>query len=139
MSIFNKSKETEREVELADELKAFKEDYEDQQREHSQEIEDLQRDHKSAISELEHNHKLTLAQKEYDLKHFKDDEIVKLRTELATANEGLAVAKKENEMLDKLVNVNADIVNVKELITSLIAKLPEVNLKELTIHTNQKS
>jgi hypothetical protein len=41
-------------------------------------------------------------------------------------------------MLDKIVDLNADIIDVKELVVSLIKKLPEVNLQNLTVMSQSK-
>ncbi len=116
-----------------------KSDFDAMYRDHQIEIKAIEQEHEFEISELRQDHKLELKQKEYDITHFKDDELKKEREETIKLRGELAVAKKENEMLDRLVNVNADIVDVKDLIGKLIGKLPEVNLKELTIHTGTKS
>lgn len=104
-----------------------------------EEIRDINHNHGMAIERIQHDRALELQQKDFDLKHFKDEELKKVNEEVVKLRGELNVAKKENEMLDKIVDVNADIVNVKELINSLIKKLPEVNLQNLTIQsTNSK-
>ncbi len=95
---------------------------------------DLEHKYKLQIAELENTHKLALKEKEFELKHFKDDEVKGLQTTLNGANQEIAVLKKENEMLAKITNLNADIIDIKDLVASLIKKLPEINLQNLTIH-----
>lgn len=96
----------------------------------------LEHTHKLEVEELNHDHKLALQSKEFELKHFKDEEVQKLKTELATEKQNNAVLKKENEMLVKITDLNADVVDVKELVNKLIEKLPEVKLNNLTVNTN---
>lgn len=42
----------------------------------------------------------------------------------------------KNQMLDKIVDLNADIFDVKNLINQLIGKLPEIKLDKLSIINN---
>lgn len=93
----------------------------------------LEHEHEIKIKELESTHKLELKEKEFELKHFKDDEMKKLSEEIAQVKQENAVLEKENEMLDKITNLNADIIDIKDLVTNLINKLPEIKLNNLTI------
>lgn len=86
------------------------------------------------IKELEQDHKLALKEKEFELRHFKDDEVAKLKEELSEKKSEIAVLTKENQMLDKITNLNADIIDIKDLVANLINKLPEVKLNNLTIN-----
>ena len=96
-------------------------------------IRDLEHKQQLALAEMESNHKLALKEKEFELKHFKDDETKKLSDELAEAKKNIAVLEKENEMLGKITNLNADIIDIKDLVVNLINKLPEIKLNNLTI------
>jgi hypothetical protein len=84
---------------------------------------------------LQHEHKLEMQQKEFDLKHYKDVELQKKDERIVELEQKVAVLKKENEMLDKIVSLNADVVDTKELVKQLVSKLPEINLKNLTIQS----
>lgn len=99
---------------------------------------DQEHAHKLAASEVESAHKLEIKDKEFELKHFKDEEVLKLRAELEKANKDNAVLKKENEMLVKITDLNADVIDVKELVTNIVKKLPEINLTSLTVQATQK-
>lgn len=107
-------------------------------KEHEREISDLKHEHKLEVEVINHNHKLELQKRDFDLKTFKDVELQKALDEMTGLRKDIAIAAKENEMLDRLVDVNSDIIDVKELINKLIGKLPEVNLRELTIHADSK-
>ena len=101
-------------------------------------IADLEHKHKLEIAELQNTHKLELKEKEFELKHFKDEEVKELQSTLNKANQDIAVLKKENEMLSRITNLNADIIDIKDLVASLIKKLPEINLSNLTINGTSK-
>ena len=89
---------------------------------------------------LDQDKALALNEKEFELKHFKDEETKALSEKLAKANQEIAVLKKENEMLDKITNLNADIIDIKDLVNKLVEKLPTINLSSLTVQNgpNQK-
>jgi hypothetical protein len=38
--------------------------------------------------------------------------------------------------MEKVVNINKDIVDVKELVRNLVQKLPTIDLKSLTVNNN---
>lgn len=97
-------------------------------------IRDTRHQHELKIAEMESSRKLELKEKEFELKHFKDDEIQKLRMEASKKDLEIAVLKKENEMLQKITNLNADIIDIKDLVTNLIGKLPEIKISSLSVH-----
>lgn len=92
--------------------------------------------HLLIIAELKKDNELTLKEKEFELKHFKDDEMKELQDKLNTEIQNNAVLKKENEMLDKITNLNADIIDIKDLVANLINKLPEIKFTNLSAQNN---
>lgn len=100
--------------------------------------EELRHTHKLEVAELNNNHKLELKEKEFELKHFKDEEVKKLQSELAESKQNNAVLKKENEMLQKITDLNADIIDIKSLVSNLIDKLPTINLQNLTLQNGSE-
>lgn len=86
-----------------------------------------------AIKEIKANHVLDLAQRDFDLKNNKDKEINAANKErdVSLANE--AVLKKEVEMLRNMVEVNAAIIDVKDLVNKLVAALPKIDLKSISV------
>ena len=88
---------------------------------------------------MNHEKDLLLKKHDFEIKHFKDDEIAKLRATLAERDSKIGVLENQVKMLDTIVDLNADIVDVKDLIGSLIKKLPEINLTSLTVNGSNKS
>jgi hypothetical protein len=101
-------------------------------------LKEIQSQHRLELLELRKNHELALKEKEFELKHFKDDEVAKLKAEVSKVNQENAVLKKENEMLEKITNLNADIIDIKSLVANLIEKLPTINLSSLTLNGSNK-
>ena len=102
------------------------------------EIKEINHNHNIEIRELKKDHELALKENEFILKHFKDEEVQGLKKELSQKEQELAVLQKENEMLIKITNLNADIIDIKDLVSKLIDKLPEVNLTNLTLNAPNK-
>jgi hypothetical protein len=97
-------------------------------------IKEVEHGYQLQIAELKKDNELAIKEKEFELKHFKDEEIQKLQKEVSVKEQKIAVLEKENEMLGKITNLNADIIDIKDLVNKLIEKLPTLNLSNLTIH-----
>lgn len=102
---------------------------------HEREIKTLTLDHDHAVKDLKKSHELALKDKDQELKHFKDNELKKALDEKIELEKKLAIAEQENKGLQAIVDLNADLVDVKGLINKLIEKLPQFDLKSLTINT----
>ncbi|MBW2968548.1 hypothetical protein KY314_00310 [Candidatus Woesearchaeota archaeon] len=96
----------------------------------------LQLDNELAIKKLENEHKLELKDKEFELRHYKDNTIKNLQSEVNEKEKEIEVLKKENEMMKKITDLNADIIDIRKLVEKLIDKLPEINLQSLTVKNN---
>jgi len=116
---FNKSKKEE--TVKTDNSLEIKKKYENQ-------IEEIKRENALKVKEIEANHRLEIKQKEFDLTHFKDEEVQTVQKQLNEANKHVAVLEAEKKMLDRIVDLNADVIDVKNLVKNLIDKLPTVNL-----------
>ena len=101
---------------------------------YKEKVRELESKHRLDLLELKKNQEYALKEKEFELKHFKDDEIVKLRDEISKEKQDNAVLKKENQMLEKITDLNADIIDIKSLVNNLIEKLPTINLSSLTLN-----
>lgn len=101
---------------------------------HQLELTTLKHEHDLEVQRLKQEHELALKEKEFELKHFKDDELKKLQAEASKQDQEIAVLKKENEMLEKITDLNADIIDIKDLVSNLINKLPEIKLSNLTLN-----
>lgn len=100
-------------------------------------IKDLKADQTREISTLKHTHSQELSTSEFRFKTFKDEEIVKAKEEKITLVNANAVLVKENEMLQKMTDINADIIDVKQLVSSLVEALPKVNITGLSVVPNR--
>lgn len=89
------------------------------------------------IRRLMQEKKLALDEKDSEIKHFKDDEIKKVKEELEVISKENAVLKKEIEMLTKITDLNADVIDVKGLVKDLINKLPSINISGLSVNSNK--
>jgi ABC-type Zn2+ transport system substrate-binding protein/surface adhesin len=101
------------------------------------EIRDIEHKHELKLAEIESNNKLAMKEKEFELKHFKDEEMQNLKERLSEKTQAFAVLQKENEMLQKITNLNADIIDIKDLVANLINKLPEVKINSLSMHADK--
>lgn len=132
MELFKKN--TKREEELQSEVDKLRELTADRNRARR----DIDKDHELKIVELESEHSLALREKAFELKHLKDEEVKKAKDEVTEMTKKLAVLTKENEMLKSITDVNADIIDVKDLVSKLVEKLPTIDLKSLTINNTDK-
>lgn len=89
--------------------------------------------HELAIKSLEAAHVIELKEKKFEIEHIADERVQKAESEKIAIEKKLAVAEKENELLHKAVDTNAAIIDVKDLVAQLIEKLPEVNIKSLSV------
>lgn len=95
--------------------------------------------HLRTVENLKHNHVIALANLQNKLDNFESAEITKLKKELAAAHQENAVSKQKVEMLEKIVDMSGELVDVKELIQSLLNKLPTVEFKNLVATTEKAS
>ncbi len=99
-------------------------------------INDINHSWELKTQKSESDHEIALKEKDFQLKHFSSEEIKKLESRIVTLERDLAVQKQKNEMLDKITDLNADVIDVKDLVKNLINKLPEVKISSLAV-TNQ--
>lgn len=96
----------------------------------------IKRNKNFEIEDLRQEYALELRDKEFELKHFKDTKVAELEKRIVALESENAVLKKENNMMDQIVDMNADIVDVKDLVNKLIDKLPTMDFKNLTVQAN---
>lgn len=100
---------------------------------HETELKQIRHDNEIKVSKLESEHEIALKEKEFDLKHFKDEDVQKSQAEATDLKQKNAVLENENKMLREITNLNADIIDIKDLVASLIKKLPNIDLKSITV------
>ena len=88
----------------------------------------MEQDFNHEVKDLKKDHELKLKEKEFEIKHLADERVKKAEEDVVKMREELSVAKKENEMLGKITDLNADVIDVKKLVSDLINKLPNVNI-----------
>lgn len=112
---------------------------EDTDRRHKNELSDVEAKHKKEIDTLTTDHELELKQKEFDITHNFDERVKKAEDSQIEMSKKLAVAESENKNLREIADLNGDIIDIKELVTKLIDKLPEIKLNSLTVaHSGKK-
>lgn len=125
MGFFGKKKTT-------DEVDATKfvsrELHEDQIRAKDRKLEEANFAHKQELASTENEHALKLKEKEFDLKHIADERVKKAEDALVGEQKKTAVLEAENKMLVKITDLNADVIDVKKLVSDLIGKLPTVTI-----------
>jgi len=105
---------------------------------HARAMEMLEHKHAIEMDRLKAEHEIALQRAEFDKANFKDHELNEARSATAAAEKTVAVLTKEKEMLDKMVDLNADVVDVKNLVSQLINKLPQIDIKGLTVNNHSK-
>lgn len=115
---------------------------EDTARAHKLEVDDLNLSHKLEVDALvlEHETAFEIQAKEYEIKladaelkmKYDDKQKVTDATDAQyEAEKELAVAEAKVEMLEEMINLNGDIVDIKDMTSKIIDKLPTINLTSL--------
>ncbi len=128
----------------ADELIEMERDMRKMERDHADHIEatvkdyegrlaDLRQDHAHEIRDL--NKDIELKKKDFDFQiaHQESETVKSKEAEIVRLTRELAVAKEKIAMLDKIVDLNSDVIDVKKLVEQLISKLPEVKISSLSV------
>jgi len=82
------------------------------------------------------DHSISIQQKDFDLEHLETSTVKELKDQITDLEKKVAVLEGEKVMLDRIVDLNADVLDVKNLVKDLVAKLPSIDLKNLTINSN---
>jgi len=115
---------------------------EDTTRTHKLEVDDLKLAHKLEVDALvlEHENAFTIQAKENEIaladaelkmKYDDKQKVTDAQEARSEAEKALAVAEAKVEMLEEMVNINGEIIDIKELTNNLINKLPTINLTSL--------
>lgn len=103
---------------------------------HDRVVRQMQFDHQLALANLKKDHEIALKEKSFELTHHKDVELKTMADSLTAKDVELQVAKKENEIMKQVTDLNGDILDVKDVVNKLIEKLPQINLTSLTVAQN---
>ena len=110
------------------ELKSEKRKLESVIEDQKTDIKELKRDLEIASEDFDILSRREEAKHAFELENFKDKEVISLKDEVVSSTKRIAVLENENKMLGKIVDVNKDIIDVKNLVSTLIEKLPTVNI-----------
>lgn len=77
---------------------------------------------------------LQLAQRDFDLKNTSDKRVLDAEARATKAENDMLVLAKELEVTQKIVDINSDIVDVKDIINKLITALPKIDLNSITVN-----
>lgn len=135
--IANVQEECDRKLRFA--VEKFQQEKSDLIRQNANDIKQLKIDNEIYNREQSANHARALKEKEFEINHFKDERIQKLEKELRGAAQTIAVLTKEKEMLEKITDLNSDVIDIKGLVKNLIDKLPEVKISSLSVHDDSSS
>ena len=101
---------------------------------HERRVERLEELQDQEINDLVWEHTLALKKKAYEIE---DLPVVKeIRAENERLTRKVEVMQKELQMTEKVVDLNADIIEIKDLFNTLITKLPEVKISSLAVSNN---
>lgn len=103
------------------------------------EVKRLNSAHEIEKNEILASHKIELAEKEFTITHTADERVKKADDARVAAETKLQVSEKENEMLHKIVDDRADVLEIKDLVKDLLAKIPEIKIDTLAVSSNQKA
>lgn len=92
--------------------------------------------HEIIVESLHHKYNMEKEEAQLSAKFRDNSDLAAKDAEIAKNNIQIAELKKENEMMKKIVDLNADIIDVKNLVSKLIEKLPEIKLNNLTVNTH---
>lgn len=80
------------------------------------------------INKLKAENEIALKEKEFEIKTKTAEDVLKLTAENVELAKQVAVANESIKQLDRIIDLDGDILDVKDLVSKLIMKLPTVNI-----------
>lgn len=105
---------------------------------HTNEISDLKREFAMEKKEMAKEHELALKDMKFKMEREVEAKTTELKAEVVALEQKLAVAEKTVEMMDELTDLQTGMLDVKEVVASLIKKLPDINIKSITAGPSSK-
>ena len=99
---------------------------------------DDEHNHTQEIAELKNKHSLEKKDWEFQLAHLESEELKKIREENIKLIREKEVLAKELQMTKSIVELDSDVIDIKSLVEKLIDKLPNIDLKSLTVISGDK-
>ena len=108
----------------------------DREREdHRAEILKINATHEIEQNKLIADQLIQIQEKEFEIKHTADERVKTADEARTLAETKLAVSEKENEMLHKIVDDRADVLEIKDLVRDLLNKIPEIKIDTLSVQS----
>lgn len=101
-------------------------------------LEGIENKYQIKIDKIQSDHAIALKEKDFEMQHHKDKELREMERQINEIRKELAEYKTENKMLREIVDLNSDIIDVKNLVKELIKKLPEIKLSSLTLNSKSE-
>lgn len=92
---------------------------------------DAQKVRDQEIKALKVDHELELKKKQVEIDLFESTKIKAVTDENTELKTKLAVAETKLEFMSKITDVNADVLDVKDLVNKLVDKMPTVNINSI--------
>jgi hypothetical protein len=105
---------------------------------HEAEINELKREFAMEKKETAKNHELELKDMQFKMEREVDKKTAELKAEVVALEQKLAVSEKTVEMMDELTDLQTGMLDVKEVVNSLIKKLPNIDIKSITAGSSSK-
>lgn len=105
---------------------------------HANAINDLKREFAMREKETAKNHELAMKDLQFKMEREVEAKTTELKAEVVALEQKLAVAENTVEMMDELTDLQTGMLDVKEVVSSLIKKLPDINIKSITAGSSSK-
>lgn len=96
---------------------------------------ELRSENERKLADLKSQHAREILDLKKENEHLTFDVTKKLSDENIELTKQCAVLTERNAQLEKMTDINADIVDVKDIINQLIKALPKIDLKSLTVQS----
>ena len=89
--------------------------------------------------DLKAEHKRELKNKQQEINHYESDKIQELKDDKHRMEKKIAKLETENEKLNDVIDLEVDIIDVKDLVNKLIEKLPQVDISNMNVNSNDSN
>lgn len=117
----------------ADEARNLRWNHADSVRDLRIENETIKANSVAEVARLKADHEIALKKEAHKLAVVADERVLEAEKRAVTAETQVAVLTKEVEMSGKVEDVGAEVLNVQNLVTSLIDKLPNIDISTLSV------
>lgn len=98
----------------------------------------LKSEHAMELKTIRKDHELEIKGLKFDMERATEQATADLKKEVTNLESKLAVAENTIEMMDELTELQTGMLDVKEVVNSLIKKLPNIDIKSITAGSSSK-